>query len=65
MIVAPTGEVLAGPASGDGEEVIAAECNLMEARLRKRRTRLNHIVHDRRTDIYDALLGYDDVPLSW
>lgn len=65
MIVSPRGELLAGPASHDGEEVVAAECNLVEARLRKRRTRLNHIVLDRRTDVYDALLGYDDIPFSW
>jgi len=65
MIVSPKGELLAGPASHDREEIIIAECNLVEARLRKRRTRLNHIVLDRRTDVYDALLGYDDVPFNW
>ena len=60
MIVSPTGDVLAGPASFDGEEIIYAECNLTEARTRKRKTRLNHVVHDRRTDVYDVLLGYDE-----
>ncbi len=60
MIVSPTGEVLAGPASFDKEEVITAECNLIEARIRKRRTHLNHVFHDRRIDVYDALLGYDE-----
>ena len=65
MIVSPKGELLAGPASHDQEEIIIAECNLTEARRWKRKTRLNHIVMDRRTDIYDALLGYDDVPFSW
>ncbi|MCW4036250.1 MAG: nitrilase family protein [Candidatus Bathyarchaeota archaeon] len=60
MIVSPTGEVLAGPASFDEEEIIYADCNLSEARRRKRKTRLNHVVHDRRTDIYDVLLGYDE-----
>jgi len=60
MIVSPTGETLAGPASFDGEEIIYAECNLTEARTRKRKTRLNHVVHDRRTDVYDVLLGYDE-----
>jgi len=60
MITSPTGEVLAGPASFDEEEIIYAECNLAEARTRKRRTRLNHVVHDRRTDVYDVLLGYDE-----
>ena len=52
-------------ASPEREEIIYAECNLAEARLRKRKTRLNHVVLDRRTDVYDVLLGYDDVPLSW
>jgi predicted amidohydrolase len=60
MIASPTGEVIAGPASFDGEEIIYAECNLAEARTRKRRTRLNHVIHDRRTDVYDVLLGYDE-----
>ncbi len=60
MIVSPTGEVLAGPASFDEEEIVYAECNLSEARKRKRKTRLNHVVHDRRTDVYDVLLGYDE-----
>lgn len=60
MIASPTGEVIAGPASFDGEEIIYAECNLSEARTRKRRTRLNHVVHDRRTDVYDVFLGYDE-----
>jgi len=65
MIVSPSGELLAGPASHDSEEVIAAECNLMEARRRKRKTKLNHVVLDRRTDVYDVLLGYDDIPSTW
>jgi predicted amidohydrolase len=60
MIVSPTGEVLAGPASFDKEEIISAECNLIEARTKKRKTRLNHVFHDRRIDVYDALLGYDE-----
>ncbi len=60
MIVSPTGEALAGPASFDEEEIVYAECDLSEARKRKRKTRLNHVVHDRRTDVYDVLLGYDE-----
>jgi N-carbamoylputrescine amidase len=60
MIVSPTGEVIAGPASFDNEEVITAECNLLEARAQKRKTRLNHAFHDRRIDVYDVLLGYDE-----
>ena len=58
MIADPTGKVLAGPASFVDEGIIYAECNLMDARTRKRKTRLNNIVHDRRDDVYDKLLGY-------
>jgi predicted amidohydrolase len=65
MIVSPTGEILAGPASFDKEEIVTAECNLMEARTGKRKTRLNHLVLDRRTDVYDALLGYEENPFNW
>jgi N-carbamoylputrescine amidase len=65
MIVSPSGELLAGPASHDQEETIFAVCNLVESRKRKRKTRLNHLMLDRRTDVYDTLLGYDDVPFSW
>lgn len=65
MIVSPSGGILAGPASHDREEIIYALCNLSEARNRKRKGRLNHIVLDRRTDIYDTLLGYDEIPFAW
>ena len=65
MIVSPSGQLLAGPASLDREEIIFADCNLVEARLQKRWSSLNHVILDRRTDIYDPLLGYDDVPFSW
>lgn len=65
MIVGPKGELLAGPASYDKEEIITARCNLMEARTRKRKTRLNHLILDRRTDVYDTLLGYEDIPFTW
>ncbi|MGQ9680477.1 MAG: nitrilase family protein [Candidatus Bathyarchaeia archaeon] len=65
MIVSPSGELSGGPASYDGEEIVYAECNLSEARLRKRKTRLNHIILDRRTDVYDALLGYGEIPFNW
>lgn len=65
MIVSPSGEVLGGPASYDSEEIVYAKCNLSEARLRKRKTRLNHVILDRRTDVYDALLGYGEMPFNW
>jgi len=65
MIISPSGELLAGPASYDKEEIIYADCNLSEARQRKRKKRLNHLILDRRIDVYDQLLGYEDVPFNW
>ena len=65
LITDPRGLILAGPASRDQEEIIVADCNLVDARKAKSRSRLNHIMTDRRTDIYDILLGYEAVPFSW
>lgn len=55
-IVGPQGWYKAGPASCDREEILLAEVNLMQSR------RLNwngaNVVHrDRRTDLYDEMLG--------
>ncbi len=55
-ICGPNGFV-AGPASFDKEEILIAEINLMDAR-RKQWTQFNHILADRRTDLYDRILGY-------
>jgi len=63
IIVDPSGEPVAGPASHDGEELLLAkDCNLMEARTQKTWNDLNVIPRDRRTDLYDELLGYEDDP---
>jgi predicted amidohydrolase len=48
---------IAGPASFNKEELLIAEVNLTDAR-RKQWSPFNHIILDRRTDLYDALLGY-------
>jgi len=55
-ICGPHGFV-AGPASFNDEEILLAEVNLTKAR-RKQWTPFNNIILDRRTDLYDALLGY-------
>lgn len=61
LIVDPTGTTVAGPASqSDDEILIAEECDLMDARTEKVWNDLNVIPRDRRTDLYDDLLGYDD-----
>jgi len=64
-ITDPSGVALAGPASRDKEEIVVAECNLSEARKRKSRTRLNFTMLDRRTDLYDVLLGYQARRFPW
>ena len=51
------GGLVAGPASFDKEEILIAEINLTDAR-RKQWGPFNHIILDRRTDLYDMLLGY-------
>lgn len=62
LIVDPAGNPVAGPASQDQEELLIVEdCNLMDARTEKVWNDLNVIPRDRRTDLYDELLGYDDI----
>lgn len=61
IIVDPAGNPVAGPASQDNEELLIVEdCNLMDARTEKVWNGLNVIPRDRRTDLYDELLGYED-----
>ena len=47
-----------GPASADQEEVVVAQINVMDAR-RKNLSPWNHLIRDRRTDLYGRLLGYE------
>ena len=58
IIVDPNGAIVAGPASMENEEIIYGKLNLMESRSMKTKTQLNHALHDRRTDVYDSMLGY-------
>lgn len=60
LIVDPAGNPIAGPASQDEEELLIVEgCNLMDARTQKVWNGLNVIPRDRRTDLYDEVLGYE------
>jgi predicted amidohydrolase len=59
-ICGPAG-FIKGPASFDKEEILIAEINLMEAR-QKVWSPYNHIINDRRTDLYDEILGYEELP---
>ena len=56
LIVSYTGWPIAGPASPDREEIIYAEANLADAR-RKRNWNEYQVLRDRRTDVYDEMLG--------
>jgi predicted amidohydrolase len=59
-VVGPAGFV-AGPASFEKTEIVAAEINLAQARY-KHWTDLADPFADRRTDLYDRLLGYRPPP---
>jgi N-carbamoylputrescine amidase len=57
LIVSHTGWPLAGPASFDHEEMIFAEVNLADARRKRSLNEFNQLLRDRRTDVYDEMLG--------
>lgn len=59
-VVGPSGFV-AGPASFEKTEIVSAEINLAQARY-KHWTELADPFADRRTDLYDRLLGYRPPP---
>jgi N-carbamoylputrescine amidase len=48
---------LGGPASGDKEEIITADLDIAGGRV-KMLSAVNHLLNDRRTDLYDEKLGY-------
>ncbi len=57
LIVSHTGWPAAGPASYDKEEVLVAEINLADARRKRNWNDFNQVLRDRRTDVYDRMLG--------
>jgi predicted amidohydrolase len=57
IITSNRGDVIAGPASENLEEIIMAKCNLSEARVIQS-NRLNNIFSDRRRDVYDLSIIY-------
>lgn len=60
LVIDPAGNPIAGPASQREEEILYVEdCNLMDARREKNWNDFNVIPRDRRTDLYDELLGYE------
>lgn len=53
LIVSYTGWPIAGPASTDEEEIIYADINLADARKRRTWNDFNHILRDRRPEVYN------------
>jgi len=62
IIIGPSGWSLAGPASSEKEEILVADISVVESRRAKKWNDLNDIIRDRRTDIYDIMLGYTISP---
>jgi len=57
LIVGPEGWPLAGPGAPDAEEVLIADLNLSDARRSKHLNTFNHVLRDRRTDLYGSGAG--------
>lgn len=59
LIVGSQGWPLAGPASAHAEEILYARLDLQASRRKRQLNAFNHVLGDRRTDVYDAMLGTD------
>ena len=57
LIVGPSGWPLAGPASPDREEILIARVDLAQARQRRQLNIHNHVLGDRRQDVYGQHLA--------
>ncbi len=57
LLVSHSGWPLAGPASGTEEEILIADMNLADARRKRTLNDFNQLLRDRRTDLYDEMLG--------
>lgn len=57
LIVGHSGWPVAGPASRDKEEIVLAEVNLSDARRGRNWNDFNQVLRDRRSDVYDEMLG--------
>lgn len=57
LIVGPDGWPLAGPASRDGQEMLLADIDLSEARRLRALNSFNHVLKDRRPQMYAMTLG--------
>jgi N-carbamoylputrescine amidase len=57
LIVGPDGWPIAGPASADQEETLMAAINLAEARRHRSINGFNHVLRDRRPEMYGPMQG--------
>jgi len=57
LIVGGDGWPLAGPASVDREEILYATIDLQRIRAERTLNAFNHVLRDRRADVYDPMLG--------
>lgn len=62
VIVGCTGWPVAGPASRDQEEILLADVDLGSARRARNWNAFNQVLRDRRTDLYDEMLGSTEKP---
>jgi N-carbamoylputrescine amidase len=62
LICSYTGWPVAGPASRTDPDTILADLNLSEARRKRNWNDFNQILRDRRTDVYETMLGSDVKP---
>ncbi|MBB3064647.1 MULTISPECIES: nitrilase family protein [Limibacillus] len=62
LITSHTGWPIAGPASADKEEILYAEANLADARRKRNWNEYNQPLRDRRTDLYEEMLGSPHEP---
>ncbi|GMG82645.1 nitrilase family protein [Paralimibaculum aggregatum] len=62
LIVNHEGWPVAGPAPEERPEVLTARVNLADARRKRRLNDFNQLLRDRRTDLYDEMLGTDLTP---
>jgi N-carbamoylputrescine amidase len=62
VIVGCSGWPVAGPASRAAEEIVLAELDLGSARRLRNWNQFNQVLRDRRTDVYDEMLGSKESP---
>ena len=62
LITGLNGWPIAGVADAHSETILYAELDLMKARGAPIWNQHNDLIRDRRTDLYDAMLGYDQHP---